>query len=89
MTKYKSVVATQRGGPQVLQIVENDLRTPEAGQARIKVLAKTVSQTDINYRYSRSPLSPKIPFVPGYVILGVVDAIGGALKRQRATGWRH
>jgi NADPH:quinone reductase-like Zn-dependent oxidoreductase len=81
MMKYKSVVATQRGGPQVLQIVENDLRAPEASQARIRVLATTVGQTDINYRYGRSPLSPKIPFVPGYVILGVVDAIGAGVTQ--------
>ena len=28
--KYKSVVVTKRGGPDVLQIIENDLREPAA-----------------------------------------------------------
>jgi NADPH:quinone reductase-like Zn-dependent oxidoreductase len=79
--KYKSVVVTKRGGPQVLQIVENDLRPPAAGEARIKVLATGVGRTDINYRYGYSPLSPRVPFVPGYEIMGVVDAIGANVTR--------
>ena len=93
--KYKSVVVTKRGGPEVLQIVENELREPAAGEARIRVLATGVGRTDINYRYGYSPFSPKIPFVPGYEIMGVVDALGspnqhgagGAPGLPWATGW--
>ena len=40
--KYHSVVATRLGSPDVLEIVENDLRGPEAGEARIKVLAASM-----------------------------------------------
>ena len=79
--KYKSIVATQRGGPEVLQIVENDLREPAAKEVRLKVLASGVGGTDINYRYGRSPLAPKAPFVPGYEVMGLVDAIGAGVTR--------
>jgi NADPH:quinone reductase-like Zn-dependent oxidoreductase len=34
---YKSIVATRRGGPEVLQIVKNDLRPPAKREVRIKV----------------------------------------------------
>jgi len=78
---YKSVVVTKRGGPEVLQIVENDLRPPAANEARIKVLATGVGRTDINYRYGLSPFAPKVPFVPGYEIMGVVDAIGNGVTK--------
>jgi NADPH:quinone reductase-like Zn-dependent oxidoreductase len=74
--KYKSVVVTKRGGPEVMKITENDLREPVAGEVRIKVLASGVGRTDINYRYGYSPFSPKVPFVPGYEIMGIVDALG-------------
>ncbi len=74
--KYKNVVVIKRGGPEVLQVTENDLRAPAAGEARIKVLATGVGGTDVNYRYGYSPFSPKVPFVPGYEIVGVVDAVG-------------
>jgi NADPH:quinone reductase-like Zn-dependent oxidoreductase len=79
--KYKSIVAIQRGGPETLQIVENHLVPPAAGQVRIKVLATGVGGTDINYRYGYSPFSPKVPFVPGYEVMGVVDAIGAGVTR--------
>jgi NADPH:quinone reductase-like Zn-dependent oxidoreductase len=79
--KYKSVVVIKRGGPDVLQIVENDLREPAATEARIKVLATGVGRTDINYRYGESPFSPKIPFAPGYEIVGMVDAIGNGVTK--------
>ena len=78
---YKSVLVTRRGGPEVLQVVENELVPPTAGQARIKFLATGVGRTDINYRYGSSPFAPKPPFVLGYEIVGVVDAVGeGALR---------
>jgi NADPH:quinone reductase-like Zn-dependent oxidoreductase len=79
--KYKSVIATKRGGPEVLLVVENELVAPAAGEARIKVLATGVGRTDVNYRYGYSPFSPKVPFVPGYEIVGVVDAIGKGVTR--------
>src|SRR5512133_2864126 len=79
--KFRSIVAIRRGGPEVLQIVENELVAPTAGQVRIKVLATGVGGTDINYRYGRSPFAPKVPFVPGYEVMGVVDAIGPGVTR--------
>lgn len=79
--KYKSIVVTQRGGPEVLQIIENELRPPTINEARIKVLATGVGRTDINYRYGLPPFAPKTPFVPGYEIMGIVEAIGEGVTR--------
>ena len=74
--KYKSIIVTRRGSPEVLKIIENDLRPPSAGEARIKILATGVCQDDVAARIGNRPFLPKIPFVPGYTMLGVVDAIG-------------
>jgi NADPH:quinone reductase-like Zn-dependent oxidoreductase len=74
--KYKSIIVTRRGSPEVLKIIENDLRTPSAGEARIKILATPVCRPDITARYGHTPFAPKIPFVPGYAVIGIVDAIG-------------
>ncbi len=37
--KYRRIVVTRRGGPDVLQVVEEDLPEPEPGpgEARVKV----------------------------------------------------
>ena len=85
--KYRSVIATRRGAPDVLQIAENNLRSPSAGEVRIKVLAVPVCRPDIQARYGQTPYPPRIPFVPGYAIVGVVDAIGKGV-RHAAVGDR-
>jgi NADPH:quinone reductase-like Zn-dependent oxidoreductase len=74
--KYKSVTVTRKGSPEVLRIIENGFCAPLAGEARIKILATSVGRTDIGYRNGELSFAPKIPFVPGYEILGVVDAVG-------------
>jgi NADPH:quinone reductase-like Zn-dependent oxidoreductase len=74
--KYKSVVATRKGPPEVLEIVEDDLREPSPGKARIRILACCVCLPDVQARYGQSPFAPKFPFTPGYAIVGVVDALG-------------
>ena len=74
---YKSIIVTKRGGPDVLQIVENDLREPSPGEVRIRILATLVCQDDVAHRIGSRPFPVKVPFVPGYAILGVADAIGG------------
>ena len=81
--KYKSVVVTARGGPEVLQVVENDLREPGTNEARVRVLAVPVCAPDISARYGQSPFTPKTPFTPGYAFIGVVDAIG---HQKQPTG---
>jgi len=74
--KYKSVIVTERGGPEVLQVVENDLRAPSSSQVRIKNLAVPVCLPDVEARYGRSPFRLKTPFVPGYAVVGIVDQVG-------------
>jgi NADPH:quinone reductase-like Zn-dependent oxidoreductase len=79
--KYRSVVATKLGPPDVLQVVEENLREPLAGEVRIKVLAASVCWPDVTVRtgetlYNGTPLGKKPPFVPGYSVIGDVDAVG-------------
>jgi NADPH:quinone reductase-like Zn-dependent oxidoreductase len=80
LMKYKSVIVTKRGGPDVLQVIENDLRPPGPEEVRIKVLAAPVSLPDVEARYGHSPFKLKTPFVPGYAIIGEVDAVGEAVS---------
>jgi len=79
--KYKSVVVTKRGGPEALLVIENDLRVPLPGEAQIRILATPVCQDDVAVRVGNRPFLAKIPFVPGYSILGVVDAIGAGVTK--------
>lgn len=73
---YKSIVVTKRGGLEVLQIVENELHPPSSREVRVKILASPVCQDDIAVRVGNRPFLAKLPFTPGYSILGTVDAVG-------------
>src|SRR5499425_1647359 len=74
--RYRHVVIGQFGGPEVLQVVEDDLAAPRSGQALVKVLAADVGFSDVNMRRGRYPGAPKPPFTPGYAMVGVVDQLG-------------
>jgi NADPH:quinone reductase-like Zn-dependent oxidoreductase len=74
--KYKSVIATKRGGPEVLQVVENELREPASREVRIRVLAAPVCLPDVTARYGQTPFCPRAPFTPGYAVIGMIDATG-------------
>ncbi len=81
--KYKSVLVTQRGGLEAIQIVENELRSPMEGEARIRILATSVCQDDVAIRSGNRPFLEKPPFTPGYAFIGIVDAIGQEVKNVR------
>lgn len=74
--KYKRIVVTKRVPSENLQIAECDLRNASAEEVRVRVLATCVCLPDVQNRYGLSPFASKVPFVPGYAIVGVVDAIG-------------
>jgi len=90
--KYHRVVVTRHGGPDVLQVVEEDLPEPGAGEARVKVLAAGVSAYDLMHRRSGSlPGAPPLPYTPGEDVVGVVDKLGEGVSAvapgQRVAGY--
>jgi len=75
--KHHRVVVTRHGGPDVLQMVEEDRPEPRAGEVRVKVLAAGVSGYDLMFRRSGSlPGTPRVPFTLGADVAGVVDKLG-------------
>ncbi|MFQ5477268.1 MAG: medium chain dehydrogenase/reductase family protein [Candidatus Binatia bacterium] len=79
--KYKRVVVTRRGGPEVLRVVEEALREPGPGEVRVRTLAAGVSFADIFMREGFHPESifRRTPFTPGWDIVGRVDATGAGV----------
>ena len=77
--KYRAVMLTKKGGPEVLKLVELPLEPPGPGQLRVRIQAAGVGATDVIMLEGNYPFAPKIPFVPGYEAVGVVDAIGAGV----------
>jgi NADPH:quinone reductase-like Zn-dependent oxidoreductase len=70
------VVVTRHGGPEVLQVVEEDLPEPRAGEVRVRVLAAGISGYDLMDRRYSFPGGPALPYTPGQDIVGVADKLG-------------
>ena len=89
-TKNHRVVVTSRGGPDVLEMVTEDLPEPSPGEIRVKTLAAGVSSYDVMLRGHWFP-GLKPPYTPGEDIVGLVDQLGdgvaGLEVGQRVGLW--
>ena len=79
----KRVVVGRYGGPEVLQVVEEDDPRPGPGEVRVRVLAAGVSFSDALLRAGTYLGGPKPPFTPGYELVGVVEELGPGCSRLR------
>jgi NADPH:quinone reductase-like Zn-dependent oxidoreductase len=64
--------------PSGLQVVRRELPDPATGQALVRVEATAVSFAESAMRRGRYYGQPEFPFVPGYDLVGVVEAVGPA-----------
>lgn len=81
----RAVGITRFGGPEVLKIVELPLPEPGDGEVRIRVAAATVNPSDTGQRagaFGPPPNRPDPPYVPGWELAGVVDAVGPSVSWQ-------
>ena len=74
--KHKRILVTQYGGPDVLHVIEEECPKPHRGQVRVKVLAAGVSLPDVLAREGVHPETPRVPYTPGWDLVGIVDQIG-------------
>ncbi|GAA3273552.1 zinc-binding dehydrogenase [Dactylosporangium vinaceum] len=75
------VVLPGKVGPAGLRLVRRTLPAPAAGQALIRVESTAVSFAESAMRRGRYQGQPKFPFVPGYDLVGVVEAVGPGVDR--------
>ena len=73
---YARVVVSHYGGPDELRMVEEEAPEPRHGEVRVRVLAAGVSLPDVMMREGIHPETPRLPFTPGWDLLGEVDRVG-------------
>jgi len=76
-TKYRAVMLIRKD---VLEVIDVPVEEPGPGQLRVRVRATGVGATDLTVVAGGYIFAPKIPFVPGYEIAGVVDAVGPGVE---------
>lgn len=78
--RHTRIIVTHYGGPEELRVVEEECPEPKEGQVRVRVLAAGVSLPDVMAREGMHPETPRLPFTPGWDLVGVVDRLGGGVS---------
>ncbi len=78
--RHTRIVVGHYGGPEELRVVEEECPEPTHGQVRVKVLAAGVALPDLLAREGIHPETPRVPFTPGWDLVGVVDRLGGGVS---------
>jgi NADPH:quinone reductase-like Zn-dependent oxidoreductase len=83
-TTNQRVVISRFGGPEVLEIVENEIPQPGPGTVRVRIIAAGLSGADLLMREGVHPRTPRTPFTSGWDLVGFVDEVGSGV-----TGLEH
>jgi NADPH:quinone reductase-like Zn-dependent oxidoreductase len=79
----KAVGIVEPGGPEMLRVIEREVREPEAGEVRIAVRAAGVNPTDVGMRERGVDGLPP-PWTPGMDAAGVVESVGPGVEGLNA-----
>lgn len=74
--KHTCVIVTHYGGPDALQVIEEERPEPKDGEVLVRVLTAGVSLPDIMAREGIHPETPAVPYTPGWDLVGIVDRLG-------------
>jgi NADPH2:quinone reductase len=74
--KRTRIIVTHYGGPDALQVLQEECPEPKGGEVRVRVQAAGVSLPDVMMREGIHPETPPVPFTPGWDLVGVVDRSG-------------
>lgn len=79
--KNTRIVVTHYGGSEALQLVQEECSDPRRGEVRVRVMAAGVSLPDVMAREGIHPETPRVPFTPGWDLVGVADCLGEGVSR--------
>jgi len=78
--KHTRIIVTHYGGPDALQLLEEECPEPKSGEVRVRVLAAGVGLPDVMAREGIHPETPRVPYTPGWDLVGVADRLGDGVS---------
>jgi NADPH:quinone reductase-like Zn-dependent oxidoreductase len=78
--RHTRIIVTHYGGPDAMQVVEEECPEPKRGEVRVRVLAAGVALPDVMMREGIHSETPTLPFTPGWDLIGVVDKLGDGVS---------
>ena len=88
----KAAIVTSFGQPLIIGDVPTP--RPEPGEVLVKTVACGVCHTDLHAMEGDWPVKPKLPFIPGHEVVGIVAAVGHGVRNFRegdsiGVAWLH
>jgi NADPH:quinone reductase-like Zn-dependent oxidoreductase len=77
------VVLTALGGPEVLKVIDDDIREPGAKEVRVRILACGVAFADVLMRRGLYSGVPSLPYSLGYDIVGEIESCGSSVTQWK------
>jgi NADPH:quinone reductase-like Zn-dependent oxidoreductase len=77
------VVLTALGGPEVLKVIDDEIRDPGAKEVRVRILASGVAFADVLMRRGLYSGVPSLPYSPGYDIVGEIESCGATVTQWK------
>src|SRR5438128_11010029 len=78
--RHTRIIVANYGGPDVLHVLEEECPEPKRGEVRVRMLAAGVALPDLMMREGVHPETPRLPFTPGWDLIGVVDRLGDGIS---------
>src|SRR5262245_29270709 len=78
--RHTRIIVSHYGGHDELRAVVEECPEPTRGEVRVRVLAAGVSLPDLMMREGIHPETPRLPFTPGWDLVGVVDRLGAGVS---------
>lgn len=78
--KHTRIIVTHYGGPDALQVIQEECPEPKSGEVRVNVLAAGVALPDVMARQGIHPETPQVPYTPGWDLVGEVERLGAGVS---------
>jgi NADPH:quinone reductase len=78
--RHMRAIVTHYGGPDALEVLEEECPAPRKGEVRVRVRAAGVAMPDVMAREGIHPETPAVPFTPGWDLVGEVDRLGDGVS---------
>ncbi len=78
--RHMRIIVTHYGGPDAIEVIQEERPEPKAGEVRVRVQAAGVALPDIMAREGIHPETPRVPFTPGWDLVGAVDQLGDGVS---------
>jgi NADPH2:quinone reductase len=80
----KAIVVKEFGSPEVMKVLDCELRAPGAGEVLIAVKAIGVNPVETYIRAGTYPRLPQLPYTPGGNVSGTIEACGEGVTSLKA-----